>query len=225
MQLCNLFCISFLLLSSCAPAQDTSAVLKGLEQQLAAGRTGANEILSNQQYMRLHSQTPFRNLIKKYPASGTVAMVTHDEPGKKTVVNCRVTNASGQPLAGALVYAYQTSAKGWYADTAAHILLNEGDMRHARLFAYVITDGDGRFQLNTIRPAGYPNSNLPAHIHIAMWKNGQYVTGVPGELLFEDDERLTPERKEQALREGFIISKNEGTAEKAVYNYHFQLKQ
>jgi protocatechuate 3,4-dioxygenase beta subunit len=45
-------------------------------------------------------------------------------------------------------------------------LQNEGDRRHARLFGYLRTDENGKFEFSTVKPKGYPNSTLPAHIHI-----------------------------------------------------------
>lgn len=180
--------------------------------------------MTDPSWMAFHSQTAFRELIKKNAPSGKIVIVTPAEPGKKITIKCKVIGSNNMPVAGALVYAYQTSAKGWYSDTAAHIYANEGDMRHARLFGYVITDQNGEFEIATIQPAGYPKSDLPAHIHLSMWKDNKIIPDVPGELLFEDDERLTPERKERALRDGFLTAANSGTAESPVYRYQFILK-
>ncbi|MEP6595061.1 MAG: hypothetical protein ABJA71_03900 [Ginsengibacter sp.] len=96
---------------------------------------------------------------------------------------------------------------GWYSDTAAHVSMFEGDTRHARLFAYLKTNGKGQFEFETIQPRGYPNSDLPAHIHISVWKGEHLVRGVPGELLFDDDPRLTPERRLRSLSNKFLIEK------------------
>lgn len=214
-----------LLIALPACAQGDPSRLKQLEQSLSSQTTTVNQILADPSWMSYHSQTTFREIIKKYAPSGRAVIITEGEPGKKITVRCSVTGNNGQPVAGALVYAYQTSAKGWYSDTAAHILMNEGDMRHARLFGYVMTDLKGEFELATIQPAGYPQSDLPAHIHLAMWKDGQRLAGVPGELLFEDDERLTPERKSRALGDGFLVAANTGIAEGPVYRYQITLKQ
>lgn len=200
-------------------AQNTNEVLKKLENDLAGKQISISNILSNEKYMYLHAQKIFRELIKRYAGTGNIKIVTDNEPGKRINVICTVTDKEWRPFAGALVYIYQTSAKGWYSDTAAHILVNEGDMHHARLFGYTVTDDEGKIEIETIQPSGYPNSELPAHIHISMWKNGNFVQGVPGELLFEDDKRLPEERKQLAIREGFIISKNTGTKTDPVYTY------
>jgi protocatechuate 3,4-dioxygenase beta subunit len=175
--------------------------------------------------MSLHSLTPFRDVIAKHAKPGKVIMVTPAEPGKKITVKAGLKTAEGKPLDNALVYLYHTSDKGWYSDTGAHILSREGDVRHARLFCYVKTDAEGRFEIETIQPRGYPNSDLPAHIHINVSKNGEHVPGVPGEFLFDDDPRLTPERRSRSLQEGFVVAKDSGTAGMHVYFYSIQIRQ
>lgn len=215
----SFWCLFFPALLS---AQEIAPVLQKLEIQLSSKTISCSSILQDTAYMYLHSKTEFRNLVKKYAPAGKITIVTPTEPGKKIKVKCKVTGKDGKAFTNALVYAYQTSAKGWYADTAAHILKNEGDMRHARLFGYVYTDEKGEFEIETIQPSGYPKSDLPAHIHLAMWKDEKYV---PGELLFDDDERLTPERRKTALAEGFFISANTGPASAPLYFYSITLKQ
>jgi protocatechuate 3,4-dioxygenase beta subunit len=86
-----------------------------------------------------------------------------------------------------------------------HVSMNEGDMRHARLSGYLKTDKEGKFELHTIKPAGYPKSDLPAHIHVHVSANGYKAFG--SEFLFDDDERLVGKIRENAIREKFMIGK------------------
>lgn len=58
---------------------------------------------------------------------------------------------------------------------------------------------------NSNRPAGYPNSNLPAHIHIEIAVPGDEPRTFISEILFADDPRLTNEVRERSLREGLVI--------------------
>lgn len=215
-----IFTFSFL-----ANAQDLIATLKQVENLLQSKKLTVSEILADEKYMPFHSQTAFRNLIKQYAPVGKITTVTPAEPGKRIKVKCTITDKDGKPFGNALAYAYQTSAKGWYADTAVHILANEGDMRHARIFGYAYTDVNGNFEIETIQPSGYPKSELPAHIHLALWKDEKYVAGIPGEFLFEDDERLNTERKTRAIKEGFLIASNTGTTASPIYFYSIKLKQ
>ncbi len=58
-----------------------------------------------------------------------------------------------------------------------------------------------------------------------MWSaNGKTLNGMPGELLFEEDSRLTPERKAQALQSGYLIAKNTGAKGEVVYSYKLVAK-
>jgi protocatechuate 3,4-dioxygenase beta subunit len=185
---------------------DNTTLLKEVETQLNAG-TSVSQILTHQKYLSIHPDTKFRELIEKFSSDKTLAIAPADEPGKKIQVICTVKNEAGNVVPGALVYLYQTDAKGWYAADVPHVQMNEGDMRHARLFGYVKTNNKGQFELQTVKPSGYPKSDLPAHIHVHVNADGYraYVT----EFLFDDDDRLVGEIRANSQRNNFIISKPE----------------
>ncbi len=200
--------------------QDTSIVIKEIEHDLISYNKTITEILKDTSLMYLHSLTSFREVIKRNANDDEIEIVSDIEPGIRILVQGMVINEKGNSLSDILVYFYHTSDKGWYSDTAVHILKNEGDHRHSRLFGYVKTDANGKFVIKTIRPNGYPKSDLAAHIHIQMWKeDGTLLSGVPGELQFDDDVRMTDQRRNKSLSEGFLISKNMGTKDNPVYNY------
>jgi hypothetical protein len=106
-------------------------------------------------------------------------------------------------VADAVVYAYHTSAKGWYAAEGAHVRANSGDVNHARLFGYGRTDGQGRLVVRTIRPTATRTPSCP---RTSTWDCRWGDTGVPvGEVRFDDDPRLTPEMRKRSLQEGDMI--------------------
>jgi len=210
-----------LILQISLPAQDRSAQLKLVGQKLSDGQATTSDILGDESFLSLHSLTPFRELIRRYAKAGKINIISANEPGTKITAKVVVTDMNGIPKSNTLVYLYQTSSEGWYSDTAPHILMYEGDRRHARLFGYCKTDKEGRFELTTIRPKGYPQSSLPAHIHIeVITENGKSLIS---ELLFDDDPRLVGETRSRSLIEGFIISKNTGTDKQPVYSYTVKL--
>ena len=198
-----LFCCQFIPVAGMA--QTGTDTLKKIESSLQNKTVTISSVLSDKNYLSLHPQTPFRELIKKNATTYPLKIVTSSEPGKKIRVVCTIKNEAGQPVSDALVYLYQTDAKGWYAADAPHVLQNEGDMRHARLFGYVKTDKNGQFELHTVKPSGYPGSDLPAHIHVHVWSDNHrtYVT----EFLFDDDERLVGNIRENSIRNNFLIAK------------------
>lgn len=207
---------------SCAFSQGAAKVIADIDSKLSKEQTNISAVLSDPANMYLHSQTPFREVIKKYARPGRVTMITKSEPGKKIIVKVTITTDGINRLDNAIVYLYHTSDKGWYSDTAAHITSGNGDHGHARLFCYVKTDNKGQFEVETIQAKGYPRSDLPAHIHLEAWRNGKPVD-IPGELLFDDDPRLTPERKARSIRDGFLVEKNTGTADRPVYTYKINI--
>jgi len=195
------FLLSIFLLSQ------NNALIKEAEGKLKNNKATISQILTDKKYDAVHSETEFRELIKKYCKSEIISIVTDTIPGRKIKVIGTIKNTDGKPIADALIYLYHTDSRGWYAVDAPHVSMNEGDMRHARLFGYVKTDKNGMFELHTIKPSGYPQSDLPAHIHVHIEASG-YQTVVT-EFLFDDDERLVGKIRENSIRNKFMISKPE----------------
>ena len=112
-----------------------------------------------------------------------------DEPGERLRIEGTVRDAAGAAAAGVIVYAYQTDARGLYpaADAA---LQGRAAARHGRLRAWALTDAEGRYRFETIRPAGYPDTDLPAHVHMHVIEPGR-CTYYIDDVMFADDPRLT----------------------------------
>jgi protocatechuate 3,4-dioxygenase beta subunit len=172
-----------------------------------AGRGTTSDILADPAYMPAHAYPRFRELIRSSAMAKPITLVPPNEPGTKLLVHGAVKDSAGKPIGGALVYAYHTNAKGWYSDKAAHISGNSGDTKHARLFGYVKTDAEGGFELRTIRPAGYPETDLPAHIHVHVEASGSPPRGIVTEIRFDDDPRLMLAWRERSKRDGDVVCK------------------
>lgn len=198
-------------------SQDTIKIIKAIEHQLARKKVSISEVLTDSSYMSLHSLLSFREVARQFAKNEKIKIAAGSEAGTRIHVKGTVVNLVGDAESSKLVYFYQTSDKGWYADTAVHISENEGDRKHARLFGYVITDVNGNFEFETIKPKGYPNSVLPGHIHleITLEENNVLIT----ELQFDDDPRLTGTIRTRSLREHFLIAKNQSTTDEPVYLY------
>ena len=215
------FCISCKSISQ----QDSHSLLNEVTTKLQNKSASVSAILSDKKYLTIHPLTDFRELIKTNSNTEVLKITTTDEPGKKIRVLGMVKDKSGNPVAGAFVYLYQTDYRGWYAADAPHVLSNEGDMRHARLFGYVNTDANGKFELNTVKPSGYPRSDLPAHLHVHVEKAGYkpHIT----EFLFDDDERLVGKIREQSVQNQFLIAKPEKALApfEQQFSYHLLLEK
>jgi protocatechuate 3,4-dioxygenase, beta subunit len=123
---------------------------------------------------------------------GTIA--GSEEPGSRLSVSGRVFAPDGvTPAAGVIVYAYQTDSGGEYHnDPATHV---------ARLHGWARTDGEGRYEFRTIRPAPYPGRRIPAHIHFHIYGAGYPLQWTP-DLMFADDPLLQPEQLRSSAEMG-----------------------
>jgi protocatechuate 3,4-dioxygenase beta subunit len=193
------------------------SLIKEAEKELAGGKT-PSQLLSADSYDSIRTQTAFRELVKQHAASSEITIVREREPGEKIKVTGQLTDARGRHLPHTLVYFYQTDSRGWYGSDRIHFEMMQGDRLHARLFGYLKTDSAGRFAINTIQPHGYPQSELPAHIHFEVFDT-QGKALLITELLFNDDDRLTGERRSRSEAEGFLIAKPQTTKGKKIYHY------
>lgn len=206
-----------------ATAEDKSLLVRAREL-LQSKKADVSAVLVDPAFMPIHARTEFRELIAAHATDKPLTISGPQEPGTRLTVVFEFTDAAAKPVAGAQLYLYHTSSKGWYSDKAAHIRANSGDVNHARLFGYARTDTNGRVTLHTIRPASYPNTDLPQHIHLHLSIGGKEV--LVSEVLFEDDPKLSRQALEDGERGGFVAVKVEKAADgsqrcKAV----FKLKQ
>ena len=189
------------------PGEESQAVRAAIDQVSRALESGTppSAILTDPKYLPLHAWPRFRLVIRDHAARGDLTIVTPMEPGPRLTLKGTVLDRSGNPVKGARVYVYQTSAKGWYSSEGGHIAGPSGDEGHARLFGYVVGDDQGRFVVKTIRPAGYPESNLPAHIHVEIAAGAGNGRVMVTEVQFSDDPRLTPGARRFSAQEKFVI--------------------
>lgn len=175
-------------------------LLAEAKERIAASGADPGRVLVDERFAALHPQPAFRELIRAHAVAQPLAIAGTREPGTRLRVTLTLRAADGKPIPGLLVYAYHTSAKGWYAAQAAHVRAPSGDHRHARLFGYVRSDHEGRVVLDTIRPGPYPGTELPEHIHLTAYL-GEAAVGST-ELLFADDPRVKEPNREGAGRAG-----------------------
>lgn len=127
-----------------------------------------------------------------------------DEPGEPLSVSGRVLGADGKPRAGVIVYAYQTDARGVYPRPAE--AAGSASRRHGQLRAWARSGPNGSYGFETVRPASYPDSNIPQHIHMHVIEPA-CATYYIDDILFTDDPMLTAqERQRQRQRAGSGIS-------------------
>lgn len=141
--------------------------------------------VSDQQSQRI------REILRQYARVEKVSLINKDEPGERLAVTGTVRNSADQPVAGALIYIFQTDTKGHYTRTR---VMNEPN---SRLFGFLKTDSAGQYEFDTIRPGGYPGApgregeqwRIPQHIHFQVTASGYQFRNF--QMVFDDDPRMT----------------------------------
>jgi len=94
-----------------------------------------------------------------YASPSRMKIAADTEPGQRLVITGHVFSADGRPRGGIQMYAYHTDAKGLYRPDGSF----KGE---PRLRGTLVTASDGSYEIDTIKPAPYPDRNIPAHIHV-----------------------------------------------------------
>lgn len=122
------------------------------------------------------------------------------EPGQPLVLEgvVRKPVRGAAPAAGIVLYAYQTNAAGRYA---GGVRGSEASLRHGRLRGWVRTGTDGRYRFATIKPAPYPNTTIPAHIHFTVLEPGKRPYWID-DIVFAGEFGVTPAYRRSMSNKG-----------------------
>jgi protocatechuate 3,4-dioxygenase beta subunit len=128
-----------------------------------------------------------------------------NDSGPKIRISGTVYQSDGKtPAKDVVIYVYHTDQTGRYSSKGSEAGWGK---RHGSIRGWLKTNANGFYQFYTLKPASYPNSNIPKHIHITVKepdKNEYYID----EYLFDDDPFLTQsERDKQEGRGGTGIIK------------------
>ena len=154
--------------------------------------------------------------------SSTSRIAPESEPGTPLVIHGRAFAADGKtPLANAVVFAYHTDKEGLYD--------RPGAAPHSwRLRGWAKTDGEGRFEFQTIRPGAYPGRQIAEHVHFNVFT----ATGEryhAGELHFADDTLVSAAERTTSEREGDFGSvrpvRREGRVQHVDFRIHLEPRQ
>jgi protocatechuate 3,4-dioxygenase beta subunit len=128
-----------------------------------------------------------------------------EEEGIKLNISGTVYKSDGKtPAPDVIIYLYHTDQKGVYA---AKEKSTGWAKRHGYIRGWLKTNAKGEYNFFTLRPASYPGSTIPAHIHPTIKEQGitEYYID---DFLFDDDPFLTEaERRKLPERGGNGILK------------------
>lgn len=132
-----------------------------------------------------------------------------DEPGESLIIHGVIYKQDGKtPAPDVILYVYHTDNKGLYSPAPKQIVAK----RHGYLRGWMKSGSDGRYEFKTIRPASYPNSKNPQHIHPIIKEPGATLYWID-EFLFDDDPLLSGQEKSRQEKRGgngiITLKKNE----------------
>jgi len=124
--------------------------------------------------------------------SSHTRIAAEGEPGEPMEIGGILYRVDGKtPARDVVLYVYHTDAAGYYSPGSNATGLAR---RHGHLRAWMKSGSDGAYRFETIRPAPYPNRNIPAHVH-AIVKEPDTNEYWIDDYYFEDDPLVTADVK------------------------------
>ena len=123
-------------------------------------------------------------------------LFTEKDKGEKMVISGRVFDADGKRGApNVLIYLYHTDIEGYYG--------RNGEPKHGRYRGWLLTDAEGRYSFQTIKPAPYPENRFAAHIHMTITTAAMREDWIDS-ILFEGDKLISARERETAGQKGGV---------------------
>ena len=122
------------------------------------------------------------------------------QKGQKLLIIGTILKLDGKtPAPNVILYYYHTDVNGYYANKEG---LDQRVVRHGYIRGWVKSDENGKYAIYTVRPASYPNEEMPAHIHPSIKEpniDKEYYTD---EFVFDEDKLLTGEKRKAMENRG-----------------------
>lgn len=111
-----------------------------------------------------------------------------EQSDEQLVLSGTVFQADGvTPAEEIIVYIYHTDQFGIYKPAEG---ARDWARRHGQYRGWIKTGQDGQYSFYTFRPASYPNTTIPQHIHITL-KEPSTIPYYIDDIYFTDDPMLT----------------------------------
>lgn len=115
-----------------------------------------------------------------------------NDKGERIKIHGTIFKNDGKtPASGVILYIYHTDQAGIYPTKGNETGWGK---RHGYLRGWIKTGADGHYAFYTLRPASYPNSRNPQHIHATVKEPDKKEYWID-EYLFDDDPFLTDVEK------------------------------
>ena len=124
--------------------------------------------------------------------SWQTAIADAKEPGERMEISGVIYKSDGKtPAPDVVLYVYHTDAKGFYSPAPD---ATGNARRHGHLRGWMKTNAKGEYKFTSIRPASYPESRNPQHIHPILKEPDTNEYWID-EYVFEDDPFVTKEHR------------------------------
>jgi protocatechuate 3,4-dioxygenase beta subunit len=136
------------------------------------------------------------NGAKDAPAnvSSKTILSKDSDTGDKMIISGTVFEPDGKtPAPNVLIYLYHTDIYGYYG--------RNGEHRHGRYRGWMLTDSQGRYEFQTIKPAPYPENRFAAHIHTTITTKNLKEDWIDS-YLFEGDALISARERQDAGKKG-----------------------
>ena len=113
--------------------------------------------------------------------------------GQKLLITGTIYKLDGKtPAPNVILYYYHTDINGYYANRDG---LDQRVVRHGYIRGWVKSDESGKYAIYTVRPAPYPDEDMPGHIHPAIKEPNIDKEYYIDEFVFDDDKLLTGKKR------------------------------
>ena len=132
-----------------------------------------------------------------FPLNVGAKTVLSNETDKGDPIKIRgiVYKADGKtPAANTLIYIYHTDFEGYYGRSS-------NEHKHGRYRGWMLTNKDGSYAFNTIKPAPYPVNRFAAHIHMTVTTETAREDWIDS-ILFEGDKLISAQERQSAGKRG-----------------------
>lgn len=122
------------------------------------------------------------------------ALAKDGDEGERMIISGTVFAADGKtPAPNTLIYLYHTDVHGIYGRDSEH--------QHGRFRGWLLTDAQGKYEFSSIRPASYPNSTIPQHVHMTVTTKDRKEDWID-ETWFADDKFVTAQARRSLTGKG-----------------------
>jgi protocatechuate 3,4-dioxygenase alpha subunit len=159
----------------------------------------------------------------------TNVLTATNTEGEAIRINGRLLDGAGAPISDSLIEIWQANAAGRYnhpADNRKEVALEPGFTGFGRC----MTDEDGRFSFDTIKPGRVPglgNRLQAPHIGLIIQARG-VQSHVYGRLYFSDEQDANGEdpvlSTVEKSRRGTLIARREDSGSAAVYHFDIHMQ-